>query len=244
MKRNIVAAVVGLGLAAAVVPRPANAACSTGAFNICASVTASTYSFGGTNHLVLTVVNLFPSQGQSHVLMAAGVNAVGVTSGALVGAWFTNLGVGTGLNVFGNGSGKWKDSPSNVSNAVGASVDDALGSTGSGGLIGCSELPHDNGLYATCPGGNAMVLDFSIGSQVVNLGAGYQFGWHSGTVNGQADCSLWVASDRTTVGDQSASCSSVVPEPVTIMLLGTGLTSIGGFGLLRRRKRNHDVEST
>jgi hypothetical protein len=36
-------------------------------------------------------------------------------------------------------------------------------------------------------------------------------------------------------------CVSAVPEPITMVLLGTGLAGVGGAGLLRRRRKNGDV---
>lgn len=43
-------------------------------------------------------------------------------------------------------------------------------------------------------------------------------------------------------GGPGANCS-VVSEPITIALLGTGLLGIGGAGALRRRRRDGDIES-
>ncbi len=52
--------------------------------------------------------------------------------------------------------------------------------------------------------------------------------------NGEAQPE-WV--NTTCMGPECA----VLPEPVTMLLIGTGLAGIGGAGLLRRRRRNGDV---
>lgn len=45
-------------------------------------------------------------------------------------------------------------------------------------------------------------------------------------------------------GGPNFNCGTVVPEPITIALLGTGLAGMGGFGFIRRRKnKDHDIES-
>jgi hypothetical protein len=37
--------------------------------------------------------------------------------------------------------------------------------------------------------------------------------------------------------------TNVVPEPVTMILLGSGLAGMGGMGVIRRRKKDGDIES-
>jgi hypothetical protein len=52
---------------------------------------------------------------------------------------------------------------------------------------------------------------------------------------GQTDCYT---------GGPLVNCTTSIPEPMTIALLGTGLAGVGGFGFIRsRRRRNHDVGS-
>jgi hypothetical protein len=62
--------------------------------------------------------------------------------------------------------------------------------------------------------------------------------WQGGGLANSVECSTGAS------GITSCTPPSVVPEPVTMVLLGTGLASMGGFGFLRRRKRNGDIEST
>jgi hypothetical protein len=37
--------------------------------------------------------------------------------------------------------------------------------------------------------------------------------------------------------------TNIVPEPVTMILLGSGLAGMGGMGVIRRRKKDGDIES-
>jgi hypothetical protein len=234
-------ALVGLGLAASVVPQPARAAlpptaCSSLALQVCAAVNAQSQFTGGKWHLVLSVWNLFgnsASSGLSHVMTFVGIGSSAFTGTAtLAGAKFNGSTITT-----------WKQAKSINNNPVGAELDvAALGQQGINyGLVGCDQ-PIPPGLYPTCYSSGAYLeLDFATSMQFDLNDPTAVYGWHSQAVNG-TDCSLWVSSDgHQTAAD--ASCANVVPEPVTMLLLGTGLAGMGGAGLVRRRKKNGDIEN-
>lgn len=228
MRRNIVTVVVGLGVGAAVAPRPASATCSTGLLQVCASVGVSVSGSAGNWTIALTAFNLFPSQGVSYVMTTLGIGSFSLGDDWARSTTLVNPPAG------------WTQSalkPSNCvdcfvwqNNAVGAQIDVGGETT--------------NGLNGGIGPGGTLTLSFS-STSALNLADvdDWVAGWHAQAVGGTG-CSLWVDTNGTTVGGTSAECTNVVPEPVTLVLLGTGLTSIGGIGLLRRRKRNGDIEST
>jgi hypothetical protein len=49
------------------------------------------------------------------------------------------------------------------------------------------------------------------------------------------------SADNCPAGEGECSDWAVVPEPITMVLLGTGLAGVGGAAALRRRRRDHDV---
>jgi len=215
-----------------VVPRPAEATpvtyCSPAALQVCAAFNASTAEVGGVWHLYLQVWNAWDgttANGLSSVVTFAGIGSSWSGTATLVSATFDGSSVG------------WSQATSIPSNPVGAQLD--LGAnTNTGiteGLVGCTQ-PTPPGVYQTClPNGPELDLDFTTSTQFALAGAVY--GWHAQAVNGTT-CSLWAASDGSTTTNNHIDCVgiSVTPEPMTIVMLGTGLAGFGGFGLLRRRK--------
>ena len=241
MGNRILTALVGVGSALAIAPRVAKAslpptACSTASLQVCAAVSASTASVSGRWHLYLKVWNLYGTHGLSHVITYVGMGSGGYTgTGTLVGAKFN-----------GNAITTWQTAKTIPSNGVGAELDLAS-QTKSGitnGLIGCSQQPPP-GHYQTCyPNGAFLELDFLTSAQFDLNDPSAVYGWHSQAVSGRS-CSLWVSSDgtQTQPSEGDGSDCGVVPEPVTMLLLGSGLAGMGGIGALRRRKKDGDVES-
>lgn len=231
MRRPVVALAIGLALGVGVTPRTAEAApttyCSTSALQVCAAFSASTAQVGGVWHLYLHVWNPWDgtdANGLSSVITFAGIGSSWSGTATLVSATFNGSSVA------------WSADASIPSNVVGAGLDFAA-ITDNGvnqGLVGCTQ-PIPPGLYQTClPGGPGLDLDFTTSTQFVLTGAVY--GWHAQAVN-STSCSVWANSNGQVTADNSANCTAVTPEPGTIMLLGTGLAGMGGFGALRRRRK-------
>lgn len=214
-----------LGLAAVVAPRDASATCaSTGTLTACASLSAAVQNMGGgVWRIQVTVLNLYfanPSQGDAHKILAAGAGInQAFSSWSLVTATLNGNSVRDG-----DVSGGWKAQNPN-SNLVGAQLD----------------VQAASGKYALQSDG-VLILTFEVRGVTGDLDVA-SLGWHSGAVAGTG-CSLWA----NTAGDvvyntDDPACSTVVPEPISMALLATGLAGLGGFSALRRRRKGLDVES-
>lgn len=219
MRNKLLVALVGCGIAAASVPQHASAApwsgCSTGSLVVCAAFDASLTGDASTGwHLTLDVWNLYDgtaANGVSHVITWAGIGANWAgTTATLQSATFEGVGDADWIQV-----GNINENP------VGNDIDFA-------GVAA-------NGITDGLTGGGHLTLVFDLDADFDLANAVY--GWHSQAVDGTT-CSLWVSSNGDQTGPSSSDdCyNNVVPEPITMVLVGSGLLGIGGVGLKRRRK--------
>jgi len=227
MMRKTMFAALAIGVSAAIAPAPATATCSTGSLQVCASVSAF---YGGNGHLYIRAWNLFGSGGVSHVMTWVGIGSSTWSGTASL--------VATRFN--GNLVSTWKIANGQPNNLVTGEID-FWGQTKNGvnnGLVGCGAGTIANRYTTSCnpPGGPYLELEFTTSSQIDLSTAIY--GWHSQDVNG-TDCSVWADSNGNLVGG-TGNCN-VVPEPISMILLGTGLAGVGGFGAIRRRKKDDEI---
>ena len=215
--------------------------CGGNAFATCASVEVSV---SASNHVTMRVWNLsgfyapllgfqgtyantvFTGIGFENVGSAAGVLGTLTMSGpkrdADAASWVlkNSTEIGGGVNL---------DMVTTV--PVGSSVDDGIASQCASSLPGGTNTLWWNpcALPAGASDPGWIVLQFDI-TGTWDLANSYLL------VKGQSN----LGSTECITGGANANCS-VVPEPVTMTLLGTGLAGLGGLMGLRRRRRGNQV---
>ena len=211
--------------------------CVSGAFPVCASVRV----FAHENNLTLQVWNLegplaSGGLGTPHTLTSVGLYHAGTAwTGTVVGfnSYYVTGGGATSLNSL------WSQPASDIGTLAGIDVEASAGASGNDGIIGCTN-PGGGDKVATClsfPGTPYVQFDFSLSTSFALNDL--ELRWHSQQAGPDAERSL--KCDTGGAGDYPE--CSVVPEPVTMALLATGLAGIGGAGFLRRRRRGLEITS-
>lgn len=213
--------------------------CSPGAIRTCASLTVTTtlLSGGGTS-VTIMVRNL---QGSGYGVDNTGgsiITRIGLVAPSINGA--TGLSVtSTNAPVGTPGSSWFLSNPGSLGGPIELTAGITAG-TVAGGIVGCNAPQgwYPSSYFSTCGAGDWVIFQFTTTNNWSANDAQVAWLTQRFAINGSGlECD---SNGGSTTG--RTGCVQITPEPVTMLLLGSGLAGVGGVGIIRRRK-GKDVES-
>lgn len=236
---------LGAALAAATaLPAPGSAQvydnlCTAGAIRTCASIQVSTMLVGGNTVVTMRVRNL---QGQLATDNTGGslITQLGITAPDISGTTVEGPQVsweGAGTNV-GSAEDYWDFSSRRIG-GTGVEFATEDGKANRGAIRGCDPSEaNPSSYFLTCDSNQWVSFAFTlVDADFSDTNWQVAYGVQA-VVNGGENWN----SIQCVPGNPDHPCDSeVVPEPITMILLGSGLAGVGGVGL-RRRRREQDEE--
>ena len=210
--------------------------CGGNAFSTCASVAVSAISDGAGNVTVtMRVTNLSGSN-----------NTFANTVFTQVGLW--NVPSVNGSNGWSTGYGPSSTVVDQNNNSVSGWQAGNNGLSGAGIQQDVRGMDPTNGINGGIAAGNTYTFTFTITNWQGTSAAFNQLGFAIHGQGGPNGCSTKLVIGANGTANQPdpndpayQACQTVVPEPVTMSLLATGLAGMGGAGLLRRRRKQPEA---
>jgi hypothetical protein len=235
-KRSLVAYGVAVALLAPAVAKAEtfnfDNYCITGGFPVCASVRLTSVG----NHLTMQVWNLNGTLGLTHTITSVGLYHNTTAFTGQVDQFHVNYVNGGSTDITKYWSTK---GATDIKTLGGVNVELAEGTKGNNGIIGCTN-PGGGTKWATCntfPNQAYVQFDFTFKNNAHFSLDGVELRWHSQQIVqvGSLKC------DTGGNGDYPPCEGHVVPEPMTMALLATGLMGLGGSGFVIRRRKKGEV---
>ena len=213
--------------------------CSPGSIRTCASLQVTTTpKVGGGTDVIIRVRNLAGQLANDNTGGSL-ITRIGLVAPYITGASGLTVSAGNGAQNIGGAATKWTMSaPGGLGTPIYMTAGIQTG-TQAGGIAGCNgswNLPATR--FVTCASTSWVAFRFSTTN---NWSANNsEVAWLANNFNANQG-GLGVECGSNDSHGARQYCTNVTPEPVTMILLGSGLAGMSGFGVLRRRKKDEIV---